>query len=68
MNRCLNDCFSYCNGKPDASVEERDIIFTDLGGKQASQKTIVTICHKDFRSCKDCLSQSDLMAELASRP
>lgn len=67
MNRCLNDCFSYCKGKPDASVEIRDITFTDLGGKLASQKTIVTICHIDFRTCVDCISQSDLMAKLVSR-
>ena len=62
MNRCLNDCFCYCKGEPDASIEGVDVTYTDLGGKEASQHMLVTICHKDKSTCPDRLTHSQLQA------
>ena len=60
MNRCLNDCFSYCSGKPDAHVEETDVCYLTLGGKFYSQKTLITMCRINPRDCEYLVSQSHL--------
>lgn len=60
MNRCLNDCFSYCNGQADAHVETTDITYLNLGGMLMSQKALITMCRKNPRDCEYLVSQKQL--------
>ncbi|MBA7716181.1 hypothetical protein ES703_125246 [subsurface metagenome] len=64
MNRCLKDCSCYCSGKPDAHVEEREIHYLDLGCRPCSQRTLVTMCRKDPKTCEFLTTQTQLNEKL----
>jgi hypothetical protein len=65
MDRCLNDSFCYCSGKPDAIVKKREIHYLDLGCRLRSQITPVTMCLKDPKTCGSLITQAQLNEKLA---
>ena len=64
MKRCLNNCFCYCLGQPDASIKEVEWAYRDEGGRYVSQRGKITVCQKTTETCPDRITQTKLQASI----